>query len=243
MENAPVVKEETNLTNLAGPETALAYAQRCSKALMDVVRQCDLAKNFGGKKDHIEYEGWGMIAEFYGCSIGAEEAMPTGDPEGDGTFRGYRAKGYVKRNDDGAILATADSSCSRDEKNWRNKPDYQLMSMAQTRAGSKAARMKFSWIAALAGFSATPAEEMVGEFDSRKPKTKPHQEQDNLPDFEPPPKEQKRSPGRPPKEDKVECEFPDAKTHGQMVAPAFCRTTCSHRDKCAVAQQLGDVEP
>ena len=45
METLPAPKEETSLTNLIGPEAALAYAQRCSKALMDVVRQCDLAKN------------------------------------------------------------------------------------------------------------------------------------------------------------------------------------------------------
>lgn len=184
MKNLPVPKEETNLTNLIGPEQALAYAKRCSKALMDVVKQCNLAKNFGGKKDHIEFEGWGMIAEFYGCSIGSESAQPIGEPDVDGTHIGYTAKGYVKRNDDGATLATADSSCSRDEKNWKSKPDYQLMSMAQTRAGSKAARMKFSWIAALAGFSPTPAEEMVEVFSSDPPTPKPKAE----------PKKQGRSP-------------------------------------------------
>jgi hypothetical protein len=165
MDNLPTVKEETSLVQVTGPEDALAYAQRCSKALMDVVKQCDLAKNFGGKKDHIEYEGWGMIAEFYGCSIGADDAVPV---KKDDEIIGYNAMAYVKRNSDGVTLSTAKSSCNRDEKNWKNKPDYQLQSMAQTRAGSKAARMKFSWIAALAGFSPTPAEEMVGVFENSK---------------------------------------------------------------------------
>lgn len=41
-------------------------------------------------------------------------------------------------------------------------PLFQLRSMAQTRAGSKVARMNYSWVAVLGGHSATPAEE-VGE--------------------------------------------------------------------------------
>lgn len=41
-------------------------------------------------------------------------------------------------------------------------PLFQLRSMAQTRAGSKVARMNYSWVAVLGGHSATPAEE-IGE--------------------------------------------------------------------------------
>jgi hypothetical protein len=44
--------------------------------------------------------------------------------------------------------------------NWRNKPLFTLKSMAQTRAGGKALRQMLSWVVVLAGFKATPAEEM-----------------------------------------------------------------------------------
>ena len=43
------------------------------------------------------------------------------------------------------------------------------MSMAQTRAGSKAFRNKFAFVASLAGFAGTPAEEMES-IDNREPK-------------------------------------------------------------------------
>jgi hypothetical protein len=48
----------------------------------------------------------------------------------------------------------------RDEKNWRDKPLYALRSMAQTRTAGKAIRSVFAWVAVLAGYSATPADEM-----------------------------------------------------------------------------------
>jgi len=41
-------------------------------------------------------------------------------------------------------------------------PMFQLASMAQTRAGSKAFRNLLSWVAVMAGFQSTPAEEMDG---------------------------------------------------------------------------------
>jgi hypothetical protein len=50
----------------------------------------------------------------------------------------------------------------RDEKNWATKPEFQLRSMAQTRACAKALRNAFAWIPVLAGYEGTPAEEMDG---------------------------------------------------------------------------------
>lgn len=47
------------------------------------------------------------------------------------------------------------------------KPLFQLRSMAQTRAQAKALKNVFSWVVVLAGYKATPAEEMTGhEFDN-----------------------------------------------------------------------------
>lgn len=44
-------------------------------------------------------------------------------------------------------------------------PLFQLRSMAQTRAGGKAFRHAFSWVVVLAGYKATPAEELGGDAD------------------------------------------------------------------------------
>jgi hypothetical protein len=53
--------------------------------------------------------------------------------------------------------------CSSTEPNWANKPEFQLMSMAQTRAAGKVLRLLLGWIVTLAGYEPTPAEEMVIE--------------------------------------------------------------------------------
>jgi hypothetical protein len=54
-------------------------------------------------------------------------------------------------------------------------PMFQLRSMAQTRAGSKCLRNCFAWVAVLAGYKPTPAEEMDGVFRDRvqTPETSP----------------------------------------------------------------------
>jgi hypothetical protein len=59
----------------------------------------------------------------------------------------------------GALVGAAEASCTRDEPNWRDKPDYALRSMAQTRSTSKALRLPLGFVVALAGYEATPAEE------------------------------------------------------------------------------------
>lgn len=48
-------------------------------------------------------------------------------------------------------------------------PLFQLMSMAQTRAEAKVCRNVFSHVAVLAGYSPTPAEEMMGPLDETPP--------------------------------------------------------------------------
>ena len=52
--------------------------------------------------------------------------------------------------------------CTRSEGNWATRDDYQLSSMAQTRAQSKALRQPLGFVVSLAGYSATPAEEVNG---------------------------------------------------------------------------------
>ncbi len=46
------------------------------------------------------------------------------------------------------------------EKRWGTAEEFAIKSMAQTRASAKALRNAFGWVAELAGFESTPAEEM-----------------------------------------------------------------------------------
>ena len=61
---------------------------------------------------------------------------------------------------DGRVIGAAESECRWEEANWWDRDSHALRSMAQTRATAKALRMPLGFIVELAGFAATPAEEM-----------------------------------------------------------------------------------
>ncbi len=59
------------------------------------------------------------------------------------------------------LTGAADAICSRSESKWQKADDYAVLSMAQTRATSKALRLPLGFVMTLAGFDPTPAEEMT----------------------------------------------------------------------------------
>jgi hypothetical protein len=66
----------------------------------------------------------------------------------------------VVYNSAGAVISAAEAICTRDERKWQAREEYALKSMAQTRACAKALRNVLAWVAVLAGFEGTPAEEV-----------------------------------------------------------------------------------
>ena len=71
---------------------------------------------------------------------------------------GFRAKAVV-RTADGTIISSAMAYCL-DEGVWKGREKFAQASMAQPRAASKALRNCVGWVAHLAGYQDTPAEEM-----------------------------------------------------------------------------------
>ena len=69
----------------------------------------------------------------------------------------------VVRTLDGVEVSKGEAICSSKEANWRNSDEYAIKSKATTRATSKAMRIPLGWVMVLAGYSATPAEEMMGK--------------------------------------------------------------------------------
>jgi hypothetical protein len=63
----------------------------------------------------------------------------------------------------GQVVGAAEAECLRSERTWKGRDDYALRSMAQTRAVSKALRGPLGFVVTLAGYEATPAEEMPAE--------------------------------------------------------------------------------
>jgi hypothetical protein len=78
------------------------------------------------------------------------------------------------RTRSGEVVGAAEAECLTTESQWRNRHDYALRSMAQTRAASKALRLPLGFIVQLAGFNPTPADEMpqpaVSETESNTAK-------------------------------------------------------------------------
>jgi hypothetical protein len=139
------------------PREKLAAAQDIATALVEVVRARGLTRNFGGEKDHVEWEGWAIMLSFLGVRTDVKAARrgPTGN---------WEAEVELVRIHDGGVVGRGSAICTIDEGrgkgSWGNKPDNARRSMAITRAAGKAARLNFSWIMALGGLNPTPAEEM-----------------------------------------------------------------------------------
>lgn len=138
------------------PEKVIEFASKSAKALTKVMSQKP-KKVVIGNEQYLEFEDWQTIGRFYGATVGIEWTKPIKEDE---KLIGYEARAIVYLH--GKIISSAEAECMRDEANWRDKPQFQLKSMAQTRACAKALRNVFAWVAVLAGYKPTPAEEMNG---------------------------------------------------------------------------------
>lgn len=141
------------LDNPAGFVTGyVAVADELSR----VIRDKKLTTLISGK-DHVRVEGWTLLGSMLGVFPVTEWTRPVTD--GEGKQIGWEAR-VEARTRDGAVIGAAEAECLRSESLWKSRDDYALRSMAQTRATSKALRQPLGFVMTLAGFEATPAEEM-----------------------------------------------------------------------------------
>lgn len=156
-EEKAIVIQEPN--DLAKPEKDTKFAGEAAKFLVDIIKKNNWSRRLGGQSEHISYEGWQTAGKYYGYTV------KTFDSEyvEFGNTWGFKAKAIVVSEFTGVEVGGAEAYCMNDENNWKNKPKFQLASMAQTRAGSKALRQILGFVVALAGYSPTPVEEMTGD--------------------------------------------------------------------------------
>ena len=121
----------------------------------------------------LKYEAWATIAAGYNTAASIED-----DPEliydHDGTtVIGAKAYAVVRNIVTGVRTGGAPAYCMFSERNWSNRTLNQVVSMAGTRAASKALRLMFSWVVVLAGYNPTPFEELddtiIQEMRNRTP--------------------------------------------------------------------------
>lgn len=174
-----VIPEPTGITIFRNPDSVLHEASIAANALKKMIDQTGSSIVLGNS-EHIKFEAWQTVGTFFNVTVRSSGAIPC-EIHG---VQGAKAQADLIDNATGTVIGGGEAYCMRDEPNWKNKPWFQLASMAQTRASSKALANKFRWVSVLAGYAPTPAEEMEDEGDAPKMRydmaTKIHNIQDFL---------------------------------------------------------------
>jgi hypothetical protein len=168
-ETAIVAANSTMPELFAGsPAERLRLAVSIADLLAPVIERRQLYVEISGRR-YVLCEGWTTLAALVGVTpyVVWTRELTAG--------MGWEARAEVRRLD-GTPIAAAEAQCRRDERNWSSRDDFALRSMAQTRAVAKALRLCLGWIMALAGYEATPAEEMPSETEHPAPEPKPQDE-------------------------------------------------------------------
>lgn len=148
------------------PAERVALMAEMSAVIKDVIDKQGWFVPMKGGRNHVKIEGWTFVGGLGGCSA---KTVSTERIEG-----GWKAHAVVVRVDTGIEVGSADQVCMTTEPNWRGKPDQALIGMASTRACSRALSTVFRHVVELAGYSATPAEEMPRDaqpFEAKRSET------------------------------------------------------------------------
>lgn len=160
-----VVNKKTGEIVLEGtPEDLLVAASDAAKALERVISLNERPPLMFNGKRYLEFHHWMTIGKFYHATVKTMSSEPV---EIDGV-KGFKARAEVIDEKTGLVVGGAEAYCFRDEPNWTKKPLFQLASMAQTRAASKALANKFRFVAIVAGYEGTPSEEMTNETTQKQ---------------------------------------------------------------------------
>lgn len=154
-DTGPVVlrqPEPVSLFRTDDPAEVVVRATSVATALRDVIEKQGLISNIQGKK-YPKCEAWTLC----GTMLGIFPVLCWSRQ----VENGWEAR-VEARTRSGEIVGAAEAQCLNTERNWSNRDDFAVRSMAQTRATAKALRMPLGFVMSLAGYQATPAEEMQG---------------------------------------------------------------------------------
>jgi hypothetical protein len=167
MSDLPAVVHDGDLVVSRPPDIVLEEARKAAAALQSVIANKPKKVIIRGEQ-YLEYEDWATCGRFYGVTAKIEWSRPVDencmpiDANSPLIPSGFEARAVVV-NSSGMEVSAAEALCMRSEEQWADRPIFQLKSMAQTRACSKALRNVLAWVVVLAGYRATPAEEMIGD--------------------------------------------------------------------------------
>lgn len=160
----PTAGQALTLFGTGDPVAVIESASKVASALADVIEQKQLYKTIRNRK-HVYVEGWTLLGSMLGVFPVAEWTRELRDEKN--TVLGWEAR-VEARTRSGEVVGAAEAECRFTEQKWRTSDSYAVRSMAQTRATSKALRLPLGFVMQLAGYDATPSEEMdaaVGEHE------------------------------------------------------------------------------
>lgn len=143
----------------ADPIQVVERARVIADELKKIVLHAKLVSRISGR-EYVQVEGWTTMLAMLSITPQTEWARRL-EREGEVCYESR----VILQTLDGRTVGAGEAMCSSKEKNWSNRDEFAIRSMAQTRATGKAARLSYSWIMKLAGFEPTPAEEMVSEAE------------------------------------------------------------------------------
>lgn len=149
MQEKSLSTKEDNF-DLAKPSDIMEFANN----LKSIIVEKKLYANIRGKNYPL-VEGWQIAGAFTGTFPIVEKVENLSE----GNNYKYRAEVSL-RDKDGNKVGYGVAICTNREAGKTGFDEYAVASMAQTRAVGKAFRMKLGWLLKIAGYEATPAEEM-----------------------------------------------------------------------------------
>jgi len=169
----PVKADSMTVVSKDAFDEMMNNAVHKAKRIAQIINNQKLFTEIGPKK-HLDYEAWVTTAASYGARPSIEWTKDLLDE--DGTFMGCLARACLMDMATGTKFSFVEHVCTREESSWANRDRYAIVSMAETRAASKACRMAFAWVIVLAGegFATTPSEEMIDkkQNDKKAPDTR-----------------------------------------------------------------------
>lgn len=169
----PIENRSVEFGSLRSPEQTIREIRQLADAFGPEARKRGDFKKIGDSQ-HLMIEGWQLLG--WMCRLSA--SIESTEPIQIGDAHGFKAIATVIKVSDGLIVSRAEAICISSEDKWGmiskyewqhgkkvkvgdvQKPLHQLLSMAQTRAMSKAFSNVLKHIAKGAGFAVTAAEEM-----------------------------------------------------------------------------------
>lgn len=126
-----------------------------ARVLKEHIVKNELAVNIAGKQ-YVMVEGWQFAGGLLGTMPRIAEVT---DLSKDDEVK-WMARAEIVEIKSGKVVATGFAVCSKKESKKASFDEYAILSMAQTRAIGKAYRNVIGWVIKMAGYEATPSEEM-----------------------------------------------------------------------------------